>query len=346
MQTDAQKPAKVIKFNLHCNGVSIRTIEELQNNFNIDDVLVYFKTNQLQKWLQNRHYDEYAEKVAKLKPDENDMQNIKKLSEIFGLHIDDSMLKEFELIKQYQEEKFKKLGEYSKLQESRDAVRDDYFKNYTNLLNEIERYPNDKERIKVNIDIIAHEYKGLFDMDYRRVFYRLKDISPLAIMCFLMNENTREYFISNKIPLKPADDKETKDKINAYAGRHGITKEQAAKILGISLNINSEGLTMQEKDTAEIYREIYMMIESENFKDTLGDNVISYDKVTDQYWKDLVLKGKRCMILSMGYGDIVRPQGEQGVEYKYDDVHNKFIILDGIDYKSNSNTSELLYMVV
>lgn len=35
--------AKTIKFNLICDNTPVRTIEDLQNNFSIEDVLDYYR---------------------------------------------------------------------------------------------------------------------------------------------------------------------------------------------------------------------------------------------------------------------------------------------------------------
>lgn len=52
------------------------------------------------------------------------------------------------------------------------------------------------------------------------------------------------------------------------------------------------------------------------------------------------------MIISMESGDFVRSAGISGGDLGRDDILNKFVIVDGIDYKSNSSTHQLLYMEV
>ena len=52
------------------------------------------------------------------------------------------------------------------------------------------------------------------------------------------------------------------------------------------------------------------------------------------------------MILSMERGNYIRPAGQSGQDLAADNVNGKFLILDGIDYKSNSQTQKLLYMEV
>ena len=46
--------AKTIKFNLICDNTPVRTIEDLQNNFSIEDVLNYYYNGLLCRWLRRR----------------------------------------------------------------------------------------------------------------------------------------------------------------------------------------------------------------------------------------------------------------------------------------------------
>ena len=52
------------------------------------------------------------------------------------------------------------------------------------------------------------------------------------------------------------------------------------------------------------------------------------------------------MIINMGAGDFVRSAGKSGGDMANVDISNKFVILDGIDYKSNSDIRKLQYMEV
>ena len=83
-----------------------------------------------------------------------------------------------------------------------------------------------------------------------------------------------------------------------------------------------------------------------HLKNVLGDNLLSFSGITDGYWKDLEPKDKKYMIISMGNGDFVRSAGVSGGDLSYEDVSNKFLIVNGIDYKSNYATHQLLYMEV
>lgn len=71
-----------VKFPLEmANGVQVRTMEELKDNFDVNKVLGYFLEGKLHTFLEDRYYDEEAEKIAELNSD--DSMLAKKICEIF-----------------------------------------------------------------------------------------------------------------------------------------------------------------------------------------------------------------------------------------------------------------------
>ncbi len=79
--------AKTIKFNLICDNKPIRTIEDLQNNFSIEDVLEYYDNRLLHRWLEVRGYEEELEKVRAITTDSPDdpIEVAKQLIKIFNV---------------------------------------------------------------------------------------------------------------------------------------------------------------------------------------------------------------------------------------------------------------------
>ena len=75
--------AKKIKFALEMNGVKIRTMEELQENFDLDATVQYLLDGKLLTWLEDSFYEDEAEKVAEL--DKNSPQIKQELCEILGV---------------------------------------------------------------------------------------------------------------------------------------------------------------------------------------------------------------------------------------------------------------------
>ena len=67
--------AKIIKFPLKMkNGAEVRSLEELQENFDFETVLGYFADGRLKTWLVNRYYDEKVEEVGALSADMPDLK--------------------------------------------------------------------------------------------------------------------------------------------------------------------------------------------------------------------------------------------------------------------------------
>ena len=79
--------AKTIKFNLICDNKPIRKIEDLQNNFSIEDVLAYYNNKLLHRWLEVRDYKEELDKVRAITVDKP-IEIIKELIKIFRVTSD------------------------------------------------------------------------------------------------------------------------------------------------------------------------------------------------------------------------------------------------------------------
>ena len=79
--------AKTIKFNLICDGNPVRNLEDLQNNFSIEDILAYYNNKLLHRWLKVRGYEKELEAVNEIIAEKN-IDIIKSLISIFGIDLD------------------------------------------------------------------------------------------------------------------------------------------------------------------------------------------------------------------------------------------------------------------
>jgi len=100
------------------------------------------------------------------------------------------------------------------------------------------------------------------------------------------------------------------------------------------------------KDTDEIYQDLLKLNQFTKLQEILGDNMHIFAGATDSYWKDIEPKGKKYMILRMMSGNIVREANKQNGDLDDDAINGKFVILNGIDYKSNNASHKLLYLEV
>lgn len=194
--------AKIPKFNLTMDGELVRSIEELQNNFSIDDILDHFESKRLHKWLKSRGFTDYLTKVEAIEYDDK-TAIIKPLMDIFEIDYSDEDLSDIlDQLKyvpttashtalvpvttaQADSDKFP-VAPLSK--EVSGSVNLDYeSQKYDELVNEIINDPENLELIKKNIDLLACKYYAFYSRDALNLFYKLSKHSHLALFAILDN---------------------------------------------------------------------------------------------------------------------------------------------------------------
>ena len=102
--------AKKVRFPLEMeDGVEVRSMEELRDNFSLSRVLGYFNDGRLVTWLQDRYENTIAEEIAAINPNEEDVE--KKICEVLDVKYDENTSEEegkaeerkrkLELLKEY-----------------------------------------------------------------------------------------------------------------------------------------------------------------------------------------------------------------------------------------------------
>ena len=194
--------AKIPKFNLTMDGELVRSIEELQNNFSVDDILDHFESKRLHKWLKSRGFTDYLTKVEAIEYDDK-TAIIKPLMDIFEIDYSDEDLSDIlDQLKyvpttashnalvavssaQADIDKFP-VAPLSK--EVSGSVNLDYeSQKYDELVNEIINDPENLELIKKNIDLLASKYYAFYSRDALNLFYKLSKHSHLALFAILDN---------------------------------------------------------------------------------------------------------------------------------------------------------------
>lgn len=312
--------AKTIKFNLICDDKPVRTIEDLQDNFSIEDVLKYYQNGLLLRWLKVRGYEEEYEKVSQINEGET-LEIVKELIKIFDVETDDKKVEEGVYSIQFFQERNRRHEEYRQENYMTQRIIADYQSGFNQLINIIVYNPYDVAKIKAAVNELMSGFKWAMDLYHEELFWKLREISPLAIMCFLMNDEARQYYLP--MPINPY--------FEAY-----MQSDNARKI-------DYENNNARKR---RMYDAICRMLKTKDFVSKLGENLHVFAGETAGYWKDLESKGKKYMIISMELGDFVRSAGVQGGDLNSTDIENKFVILDGIDYKSNNSNHQLCYMEV
>ncbi|MBQ7214376.1 MAG: hypothetical protein IJS39_00130 [Synergistaceae bacterium] len=311
--------AKTIKFNLICDGKPIRTLDDLRNNFCVEDVLAYFRNGLLQRWLTVRGFTEELEKVKAVAP-ADDLKTILELVKIFG--VDDALtdIERDTYIFTYRQEHTAQLAKYEAEKAGQAEIIRDYHAEYEALIDTIIDHKDDMPKIKAALQEIAEKHYELFSMQSANLVRLFLERAPMAIFAMLMREDMREDIMAK------VDDEED------YM--RGANIDENHDVLLSFSDISENILNMVQVGRYDVLKRI------------LGDNLKEFSGVTEGYWKDIEPVGRRCMILRMESGNFIRPASQSGADMSADDVNGNFLILNGIDYKSNSSYLKLLYMEV
>ena len=310
--------AKTIKFNLVCDDKPIRTLDDLRNNFCVDDIITYYRNGLLERWLTVRGFTEELEQLKAIAP-ADDRTIIHELVKIFHVDDDPTDIDRDTYIFTFRQEQAAELKRQQEQGYKHKYVIDDYHAGYEALIDTIIDNKNDMPKIKAAVQEIDERYHTLFCMHSGNLLNLFLERAPMAVFAMLMRPNMRKVYL-------PEDFSS-----NTF-------------MLPMRENVDDEHNT--RFDTMGLYKQIRSLLNYNKLKEILADNLKEFAGITDGYWKDIQPKGQTCMILSIEGGNYVRPAGQSGSDLAANDICGKFVILDGIDYKSNNASQKLLYLEV
>jgi hypothetical protein len=377
---------KAIKFNLLLDKHPVRDLDDLRANFNLDDLLTAYHSHTLHRWLEVRGLTAELKQLNAIEstdelsiasalcelfqenisdtdietavyPFEFRQQQQQQLKELNSQKFEKNAV-----IKSYHAgyeklcaEMLEKAEDYPFLKAAVNTLWIDYTKlfrvDFNRFFDEfIEKSPLTLFTMLANDD---YQQSGIFKPKRKEIIFssipQLIEIREKVIekegkrIEFKKDTNynwekvTNEKVIvkkvnnsSNKVILKDNYGKE-------YQGQKGIGRV-------------FDGLhfySYSSEDSVE-----YALFVKEKVKEyvkskvPLPDYYQSFSGVTEGYWKDLQPKGTKCLILGMEAGNFIRNSGKNGEELNADAINKQFLILDGIDYKSNNANHALTYMVI
>jgi hypothetical protein len=365
--------AKTIKFNLIIDKQPIRDLEDLQNHFNIEDLLVAFHNGSLKRWLEARELTAELEKVAKVEKDAgDDKKTAGDLCKIFQKDCTKEQIASAVYPFEFRKREEEKLRSYGDLAKEKTRLIGDYHSEYDNLLKQMEEKSDDYPFIKASVQQIFKSYLGLYKLDAKTFYDRFLEKGKLVILSMLANENMRLLLpynlkkvyedvgenawalVDDKIYDTAAYIEKWKtDKNQPEAKNCGWPEELGALLKKDILILSSSdenivGKVINSKHPMRSFTP-FVYVDCANFHVLPSERlspVKCFSGVTEGYWKDIEPKNKKCLIIKMKDTNLVRSAAQNGEELKADDVNGKFITLNGIDYKSNNASHKLIYMEI
>lgn len=214
--------------------------------------------------------------------------------------------------------------------------------------------------IKACISQILNEYKWIFELNHREIFFSFLDKSTYAVMALLMNKDSRNYFLPIKVGekldsrVKVLEDEMFKllDTIKKFPGHYTEyeNKRRIAQIHDALATYKNKYQIILDIDTnsdkKQMFCQICELVYNKDFKTILADSLKRKAGKTDGKWIKIEPKKNKYMIISLDYGANIRPTGQDNIILSSDDIFEKFLIIDGIDFKSDSSAGSVLYMEV
>lgn len=375
--------AKKIKFNLIIDDQPIRSVEDLKDNFNLQDILEVYKNGLLKRWLSVRGYNEYIEEVESLNL-EDDIELLKRIVEIFDLDVSQQEIKRSVYSLEFIKEKNKRLDLINSKEKKWEKIISKYHKSYEEIVNNLIENKSDMSYIKEAVQEIYNKFLGLFYLNYKELYNELMEKRAIfPVIGILMNEELKNVLLSDA-EIKSEIFRDIKVNINnsTYDG----DLYYGANVKRITGSFNNETVVKKKvciidyhkvendnlleiKDNKNFYTDENikyailnkLIINSDNrnnfikyvnYNDLISSpdsfryNIKRFSGETNGYWEDIEAKGQKYLIISIENGNYIRNLGKTGEKLSSEDINGNFLILNGINYKSNNPNDELIYMEV
>jgi hypothetical protein len=366
--------AKTIKFNLIIDKQSIRDLEDLQDHFNIEDLLGAFHTGSLKRWLEARELTKELAEFARLNGDDGKIAV--ELCKIFQKDCTKEQIASAVYPFEFRKREDEKLRAFGELQSKKAEIIHDYHAGYADLLNQLKEKNDDYPFIKAAIQEIFEKYVDLFKLDAVAFYQWFVTDCKLVILSILANSNmrpllphdlarvymdigvnaasfvaTKQYDTAQFLEKYRKDNKQPGVSSCGSSETNSVLKKQEQDILMLESRERPDldGTIINSKDIMSLYPFTFVYCYNLPLRIIASEHpspIKSFSGETSGYWKDLEPKGKQFLIIKMEDRNFIRNSGKNGEELNAQDINAQFLILDGIDYKSNNASHQLIYMEI
>lgn len=333
---------KHIRFNLRFfNDVeeSVRSLGELQEKFNVDDLYEYFLSGQLERWLRCHEEEKVADAVCAISKDIPTEEQLDKLFDALGFDFDENERKSAIASFVFPRRLLNKRAMLGvSLKKVSEAV-DQNFKEYNTRICELIENREDFAKVKAGVRDLLRFHGDLFAFDYMRFYHIMVAECPLAIFAVLMNDKYRAYYL-------PEDENRRAYFLGGVAAKCG--EKTGKKALDRIKDVLASFLSVTATYSSITFKVGDQQIDGDSYllKDwNIVKQVSDYEKGRGA-WQDEVGGEKKVMILCND-GVEVRPYHDNTRQFKPGEANGRFEIMNGFEYRvSNQSKGCLLYMEV
>ena len=354
---------KPIKFNLRYGDQQLKTVAELKEYGNIDMLLETLNNGFLERWLQAQGEIDLLKKIKAIDKSDSRRACDALCQAIFGKDSTIAQQATAELFDlRAKEEKRREM--LKELKDKEDTLIKQYHKGYDDMIDALEYYSTDYAALKATMNILYERYRNLLKLDKVHFYEIFKKSYPLVLLTLTANVFLRKFIgYDNQILYKDIIPQLTIETA-VKALERNIQNKEKHSLQRVQIETKEQLESFKAQNSGKLFICIHKDISNRDITGirmanafSMGDYYVALDAIipshikifrgkTDQYWKDIEPKGTRCMIISIKKENKLRNAGKNGEELTYDDINEQFIFTDGIDYMSNSDTDELIYMEV
>ena len=188
----------------------------------------------------------------------------------------------------------------------------DYHEGYETLKSKVVENKYDMAFMKATAKEISKYYYRLFKLDYTKFYYEFMTDAPLMIYAILMIPTLRDLFLQNEVVYK--------NLIKTFKIK---SKDEANKLICPDSDQN---------------------VDFDNIMQSIGLHFFTGE--TQSYWKDLQTENTKVMIISVPDSCHIRGAKDMLEDIPSKDTDGKFLILDGLAYKSSDTYNPLVYLEI
>lgn len=330
----------------------IRSLQDLKEHLNLDDLYLYFVSGQLARWLTCIGEQTRGDAIAKIDRKSPVKKQLNGLFDALGVELSkkdlESMGESYTYFKELQDRKREMVAI---LKDVQSVIEQDYVQ-YNQCLKDIIEAKDDFATVKSRVHAMLKNYPQQFKLDWMRFYDVMMENCRLAIFAVLMEPEYRKYYLgaANEMNARyygelepPADD-------NGNSQRTTPVSQFMSRVDNLlSVSYGRTYVNGNYRYQLCLKVDDRWLVDVDSWKEGGIIKEVDYGKSGGE-WEDAVDKGTRVMILHCGENITIRPSGDKEHQSKGRQC-GRFPIFNGLDFRTSVDTPRstddiFLYMEV
>lgn len=348
---------KPIRFHLIVNGLHLRTIQDLKDNFDIHEVLNLYSEGILENWLKSLGQEGQGslKELATIEEKSSEEEKINKILTTFFSNDDlpASAHSALQAVTYYTEHS-KHLQKLEQQEFNCTKVISTYHEEYTSLLEQLDTSCYDINTLMGIVHNLEQSYFGLLRIDFQRLFNKYINSMSNIIIAFYTQEKTRELF-SDKLKKKFSQKINIASISSNKQNETALIKEEIFFLLmggdPSELDQATDALVLSDKESTEKFFPFLpetFKADPNFFTKYLRSAKFKCEfRKTGDFSDTIVEKGTKVLVLHFPANCYVMSHRDKsGKKYSKSDYYKSLPILDGLDYQSKTDEKPLVYLEI